>query len=122
MGIPRAWLALAVCAGCGGGGSPGGPDGPNGPHPDAGPPPTGAGISADYPGDIGIGSDPRVIFADDFESYGSATDLPDKWDDYYQQQLTRIATEEPNVYAGAQSLEFTMPVTTEEISNAVSKY
>jgi hypothetical protein len=127
MGIPRAWFGVIVCAGagcagCGGGGGPGGPDGPQGPHPDAGPPPTGAGISGDHPGDVGIGSDPRVIFADDFESYGDATDLTTKWDDYYQQQLVRIATEAPNVFAGAQALELTMPVTTDEISNAVSKY
>ena len=32
----------------------------------------GGGIAADYPGDVGIGGDPRVIFADDFESYATA--------------------------------------------------
>ena len=33
-----------------------------------------AGIAARYPGDRGIGKDPAVIFADDFEACSSAAD------------------------------------------------
>src|SRR5689334_11957957 len=36
---------------------------------------TGGGIAARYPGDVGIASDPDVIFADDFESYTQTSDL-----------------------------------------------
>src|SRR5262245_6715554 len=38
------------------------------------------GIAAKYPGDVGIGNDPDVIFADDFESYVDQTNLWDRWD------------------------------------------
>src|SRR5262249_28600153 len=34
-----------------------------------------SGIAQKYPGDQGIGDDPDVIFADDFESYANASDL-----------------------------------------------
>jgi hypothetical protein len=118
MGIPRACVLGLVCIGCGGGGGGGGQDAP---RPDAGPPPTGEGIAGDYPGDVGICGDPRVVYCDDFESYATADDLWDRWDNVFQMQYTRIATEAPFVYAGAQSVEFTMPVTADEISNAVSK-
>ena len=60
----------------------------------------GSGIAVGYPGDIGIGGDPRVIFADDFESYASAAELTTRWDDAYQNAQLRIATEAPHVFAG----------------------
>ena len=67
------------------------------------------GIAARYPGDVGIGSDPAVIFADDFESYGNAASLPGKWNKAYYTQNIRIARESGNVYSGQQALEFTVP-------------
>ena len=37
---------------------------------------SGSGLAAQYPNDENIGSDPRVIFADDFESYGTPEGAP----------------------------------------------
>ncbi len=84
-------------------------------------PDAGACIAARYPGDIGIQNDPDVIFADDFESYGQASDLTKKWDNYFQASLTAIDTTPANVKAGKQSLEFTLPQETQELSNGVQK-
>lgn len=79
------------------------------------------GIAALYPSDAGIGSHPAVIFTDDFESYGNASELWDRWDNVFQMYLTRIATESGRVYRGNQALEFRIPQLDGEISNAVIK-
>ena len=119
-----AWACACAWA-CGGGevAAPSGEDGGAGladsrPVADASPIP-GGGIAAAYPGDLGIGADPRVIFADDFESYASASDLERNWDAVYHE--VRIATDGANVFAGAASLEFTAPQQTTELSNTVAK-
>jgi hypothetical protein len=83
--------------------------------------PDGAGIASKYPGDQGIESDPNVVFADDFESYAQPADLLKKWDNFYQQSDTRFATTGDDVFAGKQSLEFTVPQQDAELSNAVDK-
>lgn len=82
---------------------------------------SGTGIAAKYPGDVGIEADPDVIFADDFESHSKASDLSQKWDNFFQVSQTRIATETGNVFAGQKSLEFTLPKQNNELSNAVQK-
>src|SRR6185503_15417552 len=69
----------------------------------------------------GIANDPDVIFADDFESYADGSELLQKWDNYFQQADTRIATETANVFAGSQALEFTLPQQNDELSNGVQK-
>jgi hypothetical protein len=79
------------------------------------------GIAAQYPGDINIQSNPAVIFADDFESYSSSSQLWNRWDNMYQQQYTRIATETDHVYRGGKSLEFRVPQQSTEVANAVIK-
>jgi hypothetical protein len=79
------------------------------------------GIAARYPGDVDIATDPDVIFADDFESYGAPDDLWDRWDNVFQMDQTRLAREPANVHAGSQALEFTIPVRDSELSNAVDK-
>ena len=81
-------------------------------------PPPGEGIAALYPGDVGIVADPRVVFADDVESYGTATDLSSKWDAVYHE--VRIATEPDFVHAGGQSVEFTLPAQDVELMNTVA--
>ena len=81
-----------------------------------------SGIAARYPGDVGIGSDSAVIFADDFESYGGAADLTSKWNEAYHAPNIRIAKEPGNVFHGAQALEFTGPKTDSEVSNTVVKF
>src|SRR6185503_1806717 len=65
----------------------------------------GSGIAAQYPNDVGIGGDSRVIFADDFESYASGADLDTRWDAVYN--MTGITTTAAHVYAGSKALEFT---------------
>ena len=80
-----------------------------------------SGIAARYPGDKNIGSDPNVILADDFESYTSPSQLTSKWNDASQQQNLRIATEPGNYYAGAKALEMTLPISSAEVLNNLSK-
>lgn len=75
------------------------------------------GIAARYPGDLGIGSDPAVIFADDFESYGSASNLGTKWSQAFHAANLRIATESEKVFRGSKSLEMTVPQQSGEVSN-----
>ncbi len=81
-----------------------------------------SGISAGYPGDLNIASDSDVIFADDFENYSVPDDLWGRWDNVFQMSQTRLATDAANVFAGAQSLEFTVPQQDAELSNAVVKF
>jgi hypothetical protein len=89
----------------------------------AGPLPEGnAGLAAKYPGDVGISSDPSVLFFDDFESYSSASALTTRWNEVYHMENVRIATEAGNFYAGSKALEFKVPQTTAEISNTAVKY
>ena len=67
----------------------------------AAPLPTGStGIASRYPGDVGIGSDPNVIFADDFESYSGASGLTGRWNDVFHTANIRIATESGNFHGG----------------------
>jgi FG-GAP-like repeat len=80
-----------------------------------------SGIAARYRGDKNIASHPAVIFADDFESYTSPNQLTNNWDAAYQLPNIRIATEPNNVYSGSKSLEFSLPISTNEVSNAAKK-
>lgn len=80
-----------------------------------------AGIAAGYPGDAGIDGDPAVIFFDDFEGYRVADDLWSRYDNVYQIDQIRFATEPENRYAGRQALEFTVPQQEAELSNSVDK-
>jgi hypothetical protein len=82
------------------------------------------GIAARYPGDAGIAGDPAVIFADDFESYSSASGLTanGRWNQVYQASNTRIATEAGRAFAGSKSLEFTLPQSSGEVSNEAIKH
>jgi hypothetical protein len=83
--------------------------------------PADSGIAARYPGDKNIASDPAVIFADDFESYTSPSQLTSKWSSAYQPSNLRIATEQGNCYAGGKALEMTLPISTAEVANALNK-
>jgi hypothetical protein len=83
--------------------------------------PADSGIAARYPGDKNIASDPAVIFADDFESYTSPSQLTSKWSSAYQSPNLRIATEQGNYYAGSKALEMTLPISTAEVANALTK-
>lgn len=107
--------------GSGGSAGTGGSSGSAGTSGSAGSGAAGEGIAAKYPGDQGIANDPNVIFADDFESYGSTADLSQRWDNVFQLSQTRIASETDHVHAGSKALEFTLPQQDSELANAVQK-
>src|SRR5205814_9416557 len=76
--------------------------------------PADIGIAALYPGDKGIGNDPNVIVADDFEAYSSATALPGtKWTSAYSKADMTISSD---AYHGAKSLQMSLPATASETS------
>jgi hypothetical protein len=79
------------------------------------------GIAARYPGDKDIASDPAVIFADDFENYTDPSQLTTKWTQAYRLPNIRITTEAGNFYAGRKAIEFQLPISTTEVSNALHK-
>ncbi|MBA3883958.1 MAG: hypothetical protein H0X73_14925, partial [Chthoniobacterales bacterium] len=85
------------------------------------PTPTPTGIAARYPGDKGIEYDAEVIFADDFESYTSPSQLTARWDSANDQTNLRIATEAGNFYAGTKAVEMQLPIGTAEVSNVLNK-
>jgi hypothetical protein len=82
-----------------------------------------AGIASSYPGDANITSHSKVLFADGFESYASTGQLTTSgnWNNYYQQGNTSITMATNNVYAGNRALQFQLPITGSEVSNAVVK-
>jgi hypothetical protein len=80
-----------------------------------------SGIASHYPGDKNIASDPAVIFADDFESYASPSEIQNKWNNVYHFENIRIATEGGNFFAGSKALEFSLPITTTEVANSLGK-
>jgi hypothetical protein len=80
-----------------------------------------AGIAARYPGDVGIGSDSAVVFADDFESYTGVSGLSGRWTRVFHTANIRIATEPGSYYAGAKGIEFTVPQQSAEVSNNLVK-
>src|SRR5262245_7547371 len=82
---------------------------------------SGEGIASKYPGDQGIENDPDVVLFDDFESYSAPDDLYDTWDAVYQMNRIAFPTNPNDVYAGNQSLEFSVPQQQSELSNAVDK-
>jgi hypothetical protein len=79
------------------------------------------GIASKYPGDLNIQNHPDVIFTDNFESYTTASQLTSRWDGFYHPAYTKITMEAGKVYSGLKALEFTLPQSTAEISNAVVK-
>ena len=74
-----------------------------------------------YPGDKNIASDPAVIFADDFESYATVDQAKAKWGNGSGLPHMRIATESANVFSGRKSIEFSLPVSTTEVSCSLWK-
>ncbi len=108
-------------AGSGSSGSSGGTPTDAGTGSSGGTTPNADGIAARYPGDVGIEKDPNVVFADGFESYAQASDLWNKWNNYYQASQTRITTDPANVRTGTKALEFTMPQGSNELTNAIQQ-
>jgi hypothetical protein len=80
--------------------------------------PADIGIAARYPGDKNIADDPAVIFADDFESYTSPSQLTMKWSAAYR--LANLAIS-PLAFSGNKCIEMSLPVGTTEVANALEK-
>jgi len=79
-----------------------------------------SGIAAGYLGDAGIGDDPRVVFADDFEDYASPDELQSRWDNVYHfENISLVAGEDG--YDGSQSVRLTLPTQGSEVSNELMK-
>jgi len=77
--------------------------------------PEGNGLAAKYPGDVGIGHDAAVVFADGFEDIEDAvmetSAYPQKgnqWDSAWG--MVRIAREPENIHTGRQAIEITHTV------------
>jgi hypothetical protein len=75
---------------------------------DVQPLPEGNGVAARYPGDSGIATDPAVIFAEDFESYESVSQLSSRWGQIGNSQYLSLARPADG-YAGSQGLLITLP-------------
>jgi hypothetical protein len=80
-----------------------------------------AGIAAKYPGDVGIGKDPAVVFAHGFEDVASAADLRRMWDAVFHDATIAITTEPRNVHAGKKAVEFTFPQKAGDVGNGLMK-
>jgi len=80
------------------------------------------GIAVKHPGDEGIANDPKVIFADDFESYTQAAQIGKRWDAVYQLQYVALTSTPANVYGGKQALEFILPQQAAELSDGIDKF
>lgn len=80
------------------------------------------GIASHYDGDVGIEDDPEVIFFDDFEDYVDATDLDANWESVHHYDQISFPTEGDDVFAGTQSLQFTVPQQNDELSNGTTKW
>lgn len=65
--------------------------------------PSGDGLAADYPDDVGIEDHPSVIFADDFES-GT---LDQKWDNLTEPDAMVYTSGDEPVFAGTRALRIT---------------
>ncbi len=64
-----------------------------------------AGLAARHPGDVGIESDPAVVFVENFES-GKL----DAWTGGHKRDRAHITGDPPSVHSGRQSLEWAVPV------------
>ena len=62
-----------------------------------------------------------MIFADDFESYTTPDQAGAKWGNGSGLAHMRIATEAANVYSGSKAIEFTLPISTTEVSCSLLK-
>lgn len=79
------------------------------------------GLASRYPGDVGIESDPAVIFFDDFETASSPSDLRARWDVVWAEERLRLATEPENVNGGSRALEMLFP-RGGEVGNGLMKH
>ncbi|HEY1794037.1 MAG TPA: hypothetical protein VGG34_14070 [Opitutaceae bacterium] len=80
-----------------------------------------AGIAARHPGDKGIGKDPAVVFADDFDGCPSVGALRPKWDVLINQAQLSIADAAASRPGRGRCLLMTIPKQEAPLATAVSK-
>ena len=80
------------------------------------------GIAAAYPGDKNIVNNAAVIFADDFESYTTPDQAVAKWGHGGPLAHMRIATETDHVFSGGKAIEFSLPISTAEVSVSLMQW
>jgi hypothetical protein len=70
--------------------------------------PEGAGLASQYPGDVGLAQDPRVLLAEDFET-GSVEDLAKRWEEVGNKdgKVLAFSDDVPPDSAGRRSLQMT---------------
>jgi hypothetical protein len=99
-------LVAALVAACGGGGSgdDGDDGGPDAPRADA--VATGDVLADDYPGDVGLGGDPAVIWFEDFEA-ASVGDVAMRYDQSQGQGRMQLVSDRPAGQGGTQAMAMT---------------
>jgi hypothetical protein len=98
-------LGVLIAIGCGGGGAdgPDGPPGGDGPGDDGGGPRV---LSDDYPGDVGIGADPAVVWYEGFEAATVAA-ITARYDDAGGTARMELVADQPAASGGASALALT---------------
>ena len=79
------------------------------------------GIAALHPNDMGIDTNPAVVFFDDFESHISVSSLYNKWNDAWHSSNLRIVSGGNNVFSGSKSIEMALPRQNSEAGNVLAK-
>ena len=77
------------------------------------------GIAASHPNDSGIGSNPNVVWADNFDSYTSFTQASGSYDGHFQ--TANFAIDTATFFGGSKSLRIRMPQTGTDVWNALIK-
>jgi hypothetical protein len=80
-----------------------------------------AGIAARYGEDAGIGKDPAVVFAHDFEDVSVVDDLGRRWDQVFHAGTLGIASDSGGVHGGKKAVEMTFPQKEGEVGNGLMK-
>lgn len=68
--------------------------------------PEGPGLAANYPGDVGLAKDPRIVFVEDFEA-GNVDELRPRWDEVKNAPIMALADDAPPGSGGKRSLLMT---------------
>lgn len=80
------------------------------------------GIAAKHPDDLGIETNPAVVFAYGFEDVSTVEDLRRSWDVVFHDSTLGITVEPTNIHGGKKALEMTFPQKTGEVGNGLMKH
>lgn len=80
------------------------------------------GLAHGYPGDQGIGKDPAVVFAHDFEDASTADDLRRRWDTVFHDSTLGITHDPALVHGGTNAVEMVFAQKAGEVGNGLMKH